>query len=196
MSTKLESLKDYPKSIGQDRWGKYYDFTGNESQETCFWCGAITRRRYCYQTICRQNYVKRFHWIDARAQCLRNARVGGRFWHNPVVQCQDCSIVGYQKGGISHEYSLYYTKYRERLIEQEGITYFGGFDIHHITPLRSENRNWHWLNQWLICLCRPCHNKRHIELNYLQRRFATNWRRCHGNDAQLNFGFLLVNKDC
>jgi len=174
-------LNDNPNYyIDRDQWGKYYNFTGNESPDTCFWCGAVTRQRYCTQTSCRQQYVKRFHWLEAGPECLRLARVGGRYWHNPVVICHDCSIAGYAKADYLYPYrDEWFYLYKgtnqrgtlQRLMEFEGITYTDGFQVHHVTPVLGEDRNWHWLNQYVVCLCKPCHWQRHKELNHLQRRY-------------------------
>ena len=167
------------KPAGKDKWGYWYSFTGNESNETCFWCGKPTGQRYCKgQKVitCRTEYVKRFHWLEASRECIRKARVGGRDWYNPVVKCHDCGVVGYvtKQTTFSGRQGWFYT-YRgksqpgtlQQLMEFEGITYVDGFEIHHVIPLDGEDRNWHWLNQWLVCLCKDCHRDRHRELNYL-----------------------------
>lgn len=140
--------------------------TGNESVETCFWCGAATKRRYCKGTDCRSNYVSRFHWFEAKLKCLRSARVAGPYY-DPVVKCQDCGICGYVES-VDYQWDRE-NRYR-RLIEQEGISYFSGFEVHHVVPLLGANRNWHWLNQYLVLLCRRCHTVRHVQLNYLLKR--------------------------
>jgi len=194
-----ETILEYPDHyIARDGWGKYYNFTGYESPDKCFWCGKPTRWRYCQQTDCRQNYVKRFNWREAKLQCLREARVGGRFWHTPSVKCHDCGIVGYtshySNGRDDWFYSYKGTSQRgqlQQLMEFEGITYIDGFQVHHVWPICGEDRNWHWLNQWVVCLCKPCHIQRHRELNYLERQYkeALSPPVIRPPDPQLSFSF-------
>jgi len=184
--------------IGRDQWGKYFNFTGNESPDTCFWCGTQTRMRYCVGTTCRSNYVKRFWWKEARKQCLREARVGGKYHYDPVVKCYDCGIIGYASKIRGEWWTPYIWRGDNgrgtfyKYMEEEGITNFKGFQIHHIIPLQSEDRSWHWLNQWLVCLCSKCHILRHKQLDYLSERNETaqSLALSEACDPQLSFIFV------
>lgn len=152
------------------RWGPFHDFTGHESIKTCFWCGKATRNRYCSES-CKDLYHRHFSWPYASDCCIQRAIVSSSAWsvydgtyRLEMVKCGDCGIVG-RYDQISSE------RIRRRLFE-EGITYYGGYQVHHVFPMNGDDRNWSWLNrpENLILLCKRCHKLRHRQWEYLIRR--------------------------
>lgn len=134
------TLSPSVKSIGEDKWGKFYNFTGNEAIGHCFWCGKNSGYwRYCkgHNQLYRSNYS----WNYARLQCKRDHRVNAKDSRIPIYYCGDCDYQGR----------------------------YWDFAVHHIRPLMGHNRTWHWLNHQdnLAFLCHECHRKRHKELKVL-----------------------------
>lgn len=61
----------YSDCAGVDSYGRYYNMTGYECPNRCFWCGEETpsHRRYCQNRKCRKEYVRHFRWQEARNWC-------------------------------------------------------------------------------------------------------------------------------
>lgn len=63
----------YSDCAGVDSYGRYYNMTGYECQNRCFWCGNETpgHRRYCQNRKCRNEYVRHYRWQEARDWCRK-----------------------------------------------------------------------------------------------------------------------------
>lgn len=154
----------------EDCWGKYYNLTGNESIETCFWCGTKTWKRYCSEK-CKEEYLYSFSWTYASGYCLRR-------YSNTCADCGTKQIYEVQNGKCHYYTSGFCNNEcgdlgrREMAFVVNGIcTQYASaeiqrntkMEVHHIDPMLGEDRNWSKKNipTNLICLCHKCHWKRH-----------------------------------
>jgi len=124
----------------KDRWGKYLILSGNESPDTCFWCGNPCKNRYC-SPECKHRYWMYYFWKYARDWCVERA---GK-------KCEICGgepkcwVISAYDGSLDGDLTQKDTR----------------LEVHHITPIAGEQRIWSALNHPdnLVCLCRKCHKK-------------------------------------
>ena len=140
--------------VNKDRWGKYHILSGNESPETCFWCGKPCKNRFC-SAECKQTYWQTFHWKEAREWCLERAE----------NKCEKCGTEqkffsdGYYRiGDLVEDKIIYHTEhfYSGDIKDIDTVLH-----VHHIKPINGGRRDWSILNrpENLMCLCRKCHRR-------------------------------------
>jgi len=137
-----------------DRWGKYLILSGNESPDTCFWCGKPCKNRYCSDD-CKSNYYLHFFWRDARYWCLKRAD----------HKCEKCGTEqlffsgGYYK--LSKKVNGEWVEYTEHDYSGDITKADTVLHVHHIKPTNGGRRDWSVLNrpENLMCLCRKCHRQ-------------------------------------
>lgn len=97
----------------------------------------------------RQAYITNYSWGDARAKCISSHRIN-RYDRLYLYFCDDCG----HEGGSDD------------------------FQVHHIRPMCSHDRNWHWLNHQnnLTHLCLDCHKRTHRSLKKLWKNPGVNVR--------------------
>ena len=87
-STRVEewNAAKSPNAKGCDRYGLYFDLSGNEAEGHCFLCGAETKYRYCCSEHSYE-YWSSYNWKWAsRAVCKR---------YDDGYHCGDCGHQGH-----------------------------------------------------------------------------------------------------
>ena len=120
----------YHDCAGVVQYGRYYNMTGYECPNRCFWCGKETpkHRRYCQNRKCGAEYKRHFRWQEARDWCRKRYK----------TKCGECDI---------QEDSHYYSKLRFAAHHIQALN--GSFRLWNKLN-RPEN---------LIWLCGNCHDK-------------------------------------
>lgn len=156
-----------PKALGKDRYGFFFNFTGNEAIGSCFWCGKKTALRYCTGEHGKM-YRRQYYWPAAMYDCIDKYELvdGSNF-------CGDCGFTA------------------------TAVNPSNLFVVHHIMPLDGDERGWHILNQQhnLVLLCKSCHQIRHTQWNYLMRKATEPFRLRMERSTQLQFRFMERNYD-
>lgn len=82
----LRNQSKLPLAKGKDRYGYYFDFTGNEEEGSCFWCAAETKYRYCSEEH-GQFYRKHYNWLHASRACIDRYTLADN-----TTFCADCNF--------------------------------------------------------------------------------------------------------
>jgi len=122
----------YKKKPGEDRWGYFHNFTGNEEKGHCFWCGIETKRgRYCSK---QHAYLYRTFYCKDEAYANVYRRI-----YDPIRKgyiCEKCN------NGFGNRFS----------IDVHHIMPINGGDRYWNILNRPEN---------LLGLCHECHKETH-----------------------------------
>lgn len=147
-ATRVEDIL-VPVQYGRDRYGEFGVFTGYETEELCFWCGADLDgpryRRWCKAKPAHWRiYYQHFNWGYASSWCLERYD----------YRCANCD---YHQIVPAGDHPSWYVQ---------------NLEVHHIVPLDGSWRLWSVLNiPWnLICLCHDCHQAVHAAMRALKSR--------------------------
>jgi 5-methylcytosine-specific restriction endonuclease McrA len=130
----------YLRKKGSDRWGDFFNLSGNEANGHCFWCGAETKRRYCSKQHAYL-YLTYYRWSEACGNVHRRI-------YDPVRKACVCEKCG---NGENTGYSS---------IEIHHIIPLNGED---------RNWNVLNIPDNLIGLCKACHIEIHKAMNAYAR---------------------------